>query len=596
MTLASLFALGCTGSDGTGEGTPPTTTEGGFTERGVYHYVLDPGEAGQPVFGGAHEIVVPEERGKAEAIDQPNKPSRLHPELREHTTYDAEATSGETDWKVGASQWWPQSKNGIAQRWAPDADDDLNEHGDIDNLSPVEKYDFLFYPGQSQTVPAVEHWSAADMRKPEDERGDKISHPEVTVIGPATKWELQNHGVYQHRSEPDSWWGHCNGWASYVTTEPNGFPDRDIRVKLVNGEITECTGSLENAEGCVLVRMGDTEALITELYFSDKSTFAGRRCNTDPDEMERDDYGRPKEKACRDLNPGSFHIGVVGLLAKGAKHFATNEDAKPAFVIDHNFDWEVWNFPLSKFQVDEQTELTAEQANQELGATGSDYQFNSNAVKFIKIKMRYWMISDGVNMTKMLQHVDERGVSPHENELRYILELDADDKILGGEWLKVPTYSWSSEEKEIHPDFYWMGVGHKGWGEDADDLGGNDDNPYVAYSKVKALLECANDPASCAPDEKPPEVEDGPCVDHCGSSSEENGAQCWCDDQCSKYGDCCSDYEEACVGEAPSGPSCEGHCGSSDPVTENNVSCYCDSSCTGYGDCCEDYATVCGSD
>ena len=32
---------------------------------------------------------------------------------------------------------------------------------------------------------------------------------------------------------------------------------------------------------------------------------------------------------------------------------------------------------------------------------------------------------------------------------------------------------------------------HKGWGESDDDLGGNNDNPFIAYSKVAALLSCA---------------------------------------------------------------------------------------------------------
>ena len=40
-----------------------------------------------------------------------------------------------------------------------------------------------------------------------------------------------------------------------------------------------------------------------------------------------------------------------------------------------------------------------------------------------------------------------------------------------------------------------------GWGENNDDLGGNSDNPYVAYSKVKAILNCANDPSTCDGDD-----------------------------------------------------------------------------------------------
>jgi len=590
-----MLVAGCSSSDDPA-GDPTTTPTAGptFTERGVHHYVLEYDyDTNEPIFGGSHEIIIPEDRGKAEAIDTPNKPSRLHPQLREYMTYDPTNTSGESDWDVIASQWWPQSKNGLAQRWNASGayKDDLEDTSDKDNLSPAEKYDVVFYPGQSKKVATVEHWNADERRKPVADRPAKHNHPEITVVGPTTKWELENHGIYQTRSHPDSWWGHCNGWASYVTTEAGGYPQRDIKIKLVDGKITECIDSLDGDPDCVLFRMGDIEALLTELYFSDKSTFAGRRCNTDPDKMERDEYGRPKEAACRDLNPGSFHVGATGLLGKGAKHFATKEQKKLAFVIDHNYDWEVWNFPVVKFEVTSAQEITAEKANELIGAQGSTYAFNDDAVKFIEVKLTYWMVSDGVSMDKMLMRGDQRGVAPDETNLHYILELDGNDKILGGEWLQVPTYTWGGELKDLHPDFYWMGTQVQGYGESNDDLGGSDDNPYVAYSKVKALLNCANDASSCAPTAPP--AADGPCVGKCGSSSTEDSKTCYCDEACIKHNDCCSDYQETCVGSGSDAPSCEGKCG--EQSSTNGKSCWCDDQCSKYEDCCEDYAQHCGS-
>src|SRR5262245_31232408 len=35
----------------------------------------------------------------------------------------------------------------------------------------------------------------------------------------------------------------------------------------------------------------------------------------------------------------------------------------------------------------------------------------------------------------------------------------------------------------------------------------------------------------------------GTCADHCGEKSSGN---CWCDAECSKFGDCCADIAEAC--------------------------------------------------
>lgn len=604
MALGVLVANGCAGAEG------ETEQRGDVNQDGVYRYVLDHNpDLDAPIFGGAHEIVVPVERGKEDAIDAPNQPSRLHPKLGETTyqTYDATLSQGESDWEVFPSNWWAQSENGIAKRWTGGSSD-LSTHADLDNLAPVEKYDLLFNAGATAAVPEVEHWTMEQLRKPVSERGDKHSHPAVTALGPATKWELQNHGLYQTYAHPDNWWGHCNGWASYATAEPGSYPKRDIRVKLVDGKVTECVGSLAGAEGCVLVRMGDIEALMSELYFSDKATFSGRRCNTAPDEVERDEFGRPTDPACRDLNAGSFHIGVTGLLGRGANFLFEGAGDKqfPAFVIDHNYDWEVWNFPLVRYQLDEQAEITEEQANQLVGAAGSDYQFNPAATKFVRVRMRYWMISDGVSDSQMLERADQRSVSPHETELNYVLEMNSADKILGGEWIERPEVSWGEDSKKLHPDFFWMATDPVGYGEASDDTGGNNDNPFVKYPAVKALLSCANAPSSCAPADVEPEPEPEPtpsgpsCEGSCGASVSAGGATCWCDEQCSTYNDCCGDYAAVCTSSDPEpepeptpAASCEGHCGASGAVPGSSPGCYCDSACEGYGDCCGDYATTC---
>merc|ERR1719334_2348836 len=132
----------------------------------------------------------------------------------------------------------------------------------------------------------------------------------------------------------------------------------------------------------------------------------------------------------------------------------------------------------------------------------------------------------------------------------------------------------------------------------------------------------------------------GSCQDMCGGFS---GADCWCDSYCTMYGDCCEDYSTECAGQRtavkarvasrkglkaatcdtadcgnihPSGEcycdnlcnyfqdccegfdfagacpaasgSCTGMCGGF-----SGADCWCDSYCTMYGDCCEDYSTEC---
>lgn len=465
---------------------------------GSYFYVFGySGPDGEQIRGGAHAVVGFDSEGKKEAIDDANRVSRLHPDIVEGSEYhrlEGIPSSGETDWDVFASQWWPQSENGTAWRWQPGSSQDYNDHSDVDRLSPMEKYDVMFNPGQETTVPAVSHCTYADYVDDPD-NCEEIEHPELRVAGPATAWELQNQGQYQW-VEPESWWGHCNGWASYATTEPLGFPQRDITVRMEEGRVIECA---DGEEGCITWRMADIEALMTELYFSDQATFSGRRCNTRPDEIERDEFGRPTEVACRDLNPGSFHVAITGMLGRGARELATGTpDARPAFIIDHNWDYQVWNFPIVSYDISAQEDISADRANELVGAAGSDYEFNAAAERFVQITLNYEMISDGVPVDELMRRADEREVAPHNVELNYVLELDADGVILGGEWIEDPVVSWGPNNKELHPDFMWKAISAIGWGENQDDTGGDNDNPYVSYNRARALLLCANEPASCA--------------------------------------------------------------------------------------------------
>lgn len=468
--------------------------------EGVYDYVLGfDAETGKAKKGGSHRIASFDDNGKTEVIDNSNFPQRLHPELTSssaYRTFDATLTAGETDWPVFASYWWPQSRNGTALRWQTGANQDYANLTDRDRLSPTEKYDLMFNPGQTRQVEAVSHCTFPDAQDNPD-TCTRIDHPATTVAGPATEWELENQGTYQE-FEPDSWWGHCNGWASYATSEPLGFPRRDVRVRWENNRVVECTGG--DTSGCMLWRMADVEALMTELYFSDQATFSGRRCNTSPDEIERDADGRPTDVACRDLNAGSFHTAIVGLFGRGARNLVTDApNARPAFIIDHNYDHEIWNFPVVRYEIVEQADVTEAQAQDLVGAIGSDYQWNASATRFRRIKLAYWMISDSVPANELTRRADTRDVDPVRVELNYILELDNNDRILGGEWIQDPTFAWGENNKELHPDFMWMALDPQGPGEAADDTGGNDDNPFINYNRVRMILQCANDATTCAP-------------------------------------------------------------------------------------------------
>ncbi|MFH1130736.1 MAG: hypothetical protein V1754_05335 [Pseudomonadota bacterium] len=521
----SVFILSC----GVGLETPGLFERGpGGKGDGIDVAAWEKGGVVKYLSGGAHGVLKPTLDGR-EPIDEANRPYRLHPDLvGDYLKWDASVTEGEAEWDVFASNWWPQSRNGIAWRWVPGVEQNYENTTNPKDLSPAEKYDLLVYPGQTKTINEVTNWPWKEMKKPEAERTGKNVHPKVKVVGPTTTWELQNHGVYQS-TMPDSWWGHCNGWASYATAEKLGAPECDIWVKKVGSEIVKCA---EGEEGAVFFRMGDIEALMSELYFSDQATFSGRRCSTEPDEIEFDDDGRPTDQSCRDINPGTFHVAVTGLMATGAKPLTGGEEkVRQSFVIDHNYDYEVWNYPLKKFEIVSQEEITKAEAVQIVsGEQTGVYKHNENATRFVKVILNYWMISDGVSASQMLLQASERDVSPHEATMSYVLELNGAGEILGGEWTKAQQDYWVDSRK-AHPDFLWKAVKVNGWSEGDDDLGGYDDNPNISYSSVKKLLELAKQCGGETP--QPNNI----CEGQCGQKAQ--SFACYCDESCTQYQDCC---------------------------------------------------------
>lgn len=69
----------------------------------------------------------------------------------------------------------------------------------------------------------------------------------------------------------------------------------------------------------------------------------------------------------------------------------------------------------------------------------------------------------------------------------------------------------------------------------------------------------------------------------CDGASQGN---CWCDDECEAFGDCCSDYEAACISDTP--PTCGGL---SQVQCEADATCV--PSCVGICDCACEGSDIC---
>ncbi len=265
----------------------------------------------------------------------------------------------------------------------------------------------------------------------------------------ASNWEL----TYNSRQSP-SWYGHCNGTSVAASRYQN--PLTTI-YRPQNCELDEDTN-------CVVFTPSDIRALLAEISMNSKTKFiSGNRCRLSETELSK----RPKVRvnplemdACDDVNPGSFHIGLINFLGRH----------KQPVIFDYNRDEEVWNYPIYEYQYTSEGPLTEEEAIAKLDLGDElaidDWIFNPNAVSWQFVTMT-------VSYRRAAKDFVGAGTKPPPSQVvyTYLLELDEENKVLGGEWV--------GESRTNHPDFLWMAF------EPDEPTGGpSRGNPYIRNEDV----------------------------------------------------------------------------------------------------------------
>ncbi len=192
-------------------------------------------------------------------------------------------------------------------------------------------------------------------------------------------------------------------------------------------------------------------------------------------------------KQCRDLNPGTFHLVLASLLSKGGR------EGKPprGFVLDISRDDQVWNHPIYEYTsvMGTPTDLKMEDAE--------DPYLDWRAKGTVKIVDVYTSMVYGVENGPNIVY-DEGDDALSKKVYRYTLELDKDDRVVGGEWhykdesgapksgKDLLLSLAASSEREKHsfvesPDFVW---GHK--------LGAKlNDSPFIPKAFLTTLYDCS---------------------------------------------------------------------------------------------------------
>lgn len=314
------------------------------------------------------------------------------------------------------STYWPTFEDGPQVRWQGQ-----------EVLSPVELYDQAFNgwvpdDGFMDLVPFRTNGCSGDW---DEEYYDGL--------GPLASHVSRNMGNRRSRDGVDSdgdgevdecddndgletWWGLCHAWVPASLLE-----NRPLRAVEYNG---------------VTFEVGDIEALLILAYNRAPAAMIGGRCNDgadDDNEVGRDENGRATNVGCRDTNPGSFHVIMTNRLGLEGRGFA----------MDRTYDYQVWNQPVTGFEVTHQEEIDLARANELLGLTGDTYEYNADAVTFFEVRSSLdWITEAHASTTPANASSYERT-----DRFHYILELDAAGRIIGGEYI--------GSSRERHPDFLW---------------------------------------------------------------------------------------------------------------------------------------------
>lgn len=392
---------------------------------------------------------VGKETGKEDAWDYRNDPAGMARFAEAELNYKLSElpTSGEAANKAWPDTYWPTYKDSTNDRWQGK-----------DELSPLEKYDAAYNgwaiePGFMDLKPFDIDNCEAGFDKEYYEK-----------LGPAARWMSNNKGnkrardlVYRDGSETpvcdeeteeavERWWGLCHAWAPAAINEPE--PTYPV---TVNG---------------ITFYQADIKALIQTVYDSSKSIILGGRCNAK--DVERDEQGRPTDSKCRDTNAGSFHVIMTNFLGIH----------KMGFLEDRTYDYEVWNQPVQKFEVTQLNEVDLAKALELTGLEGDAYTYNPEAKRFAEVFATLTYITESHAEARAL--VPELARYERTDNYQYLLEMDADGNIIGGEWLqgRGGNTTWGVSEQ---PDFLWFSTGPA--------TGFTRANPHVSYDKVKELIE-----------------------------------------------------------------------------------------------------------
>lgn len=292
----------------------------------------------------------------------------------------------------------------------------------------------------------------------------------------AIDWEVRNHG--SKVPGVADWFGHCPGWVAAATlNKPVTGP---VWVKKGASGLEKCA---PGAAGCTKFEIGDVNAIAAEIHEGAVSRFIGARCDTEPSEIQRDEFGRIVRNGtgCKGLNAGAMLITMGNLLKLQQKPFAI--DAQNEFNTEQIWNQPAYRYTVNRFEALSEAEAANLVASGGASKTGAhaDYIWNTSAAGFVFVDVTLHWVAEtpGPNTT-----VVSGAETTRTTRMVTVIELDraASDpsaRIVGGEYLDDARVG--ANRLRVAP-FAWLAL----------DVGSDSrHNPFVSGSAGKQLLAIA---------------------------------------------------------------------------------------------------------
>jgi hypothetical protein len=235
---------------------------------------------------------------------------------------------------------------------------------------------------------------------------------------------------YDANGTVETWMGICHGWApaAYMLKRPK----HSISVKAADGKALNFYPS-------------DIKALASLLWANRAGSvrFIGGRCN-DKNPPKDPQTGRNVSSSCFDTNPGTWHLAMVNQLGASQR----------SLVLDVTYDYEVWNQPVYGYQYSYFNPQTLAATSVPTQAKVSVQQFTRDKFKRFRSPLTRSIIGIRMQVRYVVETMPAQRASDSQTqdaittvEYQYDLELDVNNRIIGGEWYT-----------NRHPDFLWTAV------------------------------------------------------------------------------------------------------------------------------------------